>query len=105
PRLQRQSQHPALHPRARTHRVLSEARAGRLRSQQDSASRDSALMFFWMLAAALPGLFWEQGPRTAPQLKAAGIECIHVPLIVDFWRESGFCAVSTDLKEYEKLPQ
>jgi len=61
-------------------------------------------MFFWMLAAAVPGLFWEQGPQTAPTLKAAGIECIHVPLIVDFWRDSGFCAVSTDLKEYEKLP-
>ena len=30
-------------------------------------------MFFLLLAAALPGLYWDQGPESAPQLKAAGI--------------------------------
>ena len=36
-------------------------------------------MLLLMLAAALPGLFWEQGPETAGALKTAGIECIAVP--------------------------
>ena len=62
-------------------------------------------MFFWMLAAALPGLFWEQGPRTAPTLKAAGIECVHVATMADAWKNSGLCAVATDLASYQKLPQ
>ena len=62
-------------------------------------------MYLLLLAAALPGLFWEQGPQTAPQLKAAGIECAHVPSMADAWKNSGFCAVATDLAAYQKLPQ
>ena len=44
-------------------------------------------MFLLMLAAALPGLYWEQGPETAEVLKKAGVECIQVaPAKVDAWR-------------------
>ena len=62
-------------------------------------------MFFWMLAAAVPGLFWDHGPQAAPTLKAAGIECVHVPAMADGWKNSGSCAVATDLAAYQKLPQ
>jgi hypothetical protein len=63
-------------------------------------------MFLLMLAAALPGLFWEQGPETAEAVKKAGIECIHVaPAKLDAWKSSGFCATPADLSSYEKLAQ
>jgi hypothetical protein len=63
-------------------------------------------MFVWMLAAALPGLFWEQGPQTASALKTAGIECVHVaPAQADSWKAAGACATTADLAGYIKLPQ
>ncbi len=63
-------------------------------------------MFVWMLAAALPGLFWEQGPQTATVLKTAGIECVHVaPAQAASWKSAGFCATAADLAGYIKLPQ
>ncbi len=59
-----------------------------------------------MVAAALPGLYWEQGPETAPQLKAAGVECIAVPMAkAEAWKRAGFCATAADLSSYEKLAQ
>src|SRR6266481_2483186 len=58
-----------------------------------------------MLAAALPGLYWERGPETAPKLKGSGIECVHVPVVTDAWKNSGFCATATDLATYQKLPE
>ena len=59
-----------------------------------------------MLAAALPGLFWEQGPETAETLKKSGIECIHAaPSKADAWKRAGFCATAADLSSYEKLAQ
>jgi hypothetical protein len=58
------------------------------------------------LAAALPGLYWEQGPETATTLKSAGIECIHVaPANVEAWKAAGYCAATADPAAYEKLPQ
>jgi hypothetical protein len=63
-------------------------------------------MFLLMLAVALPGLFWEQGPETAGALKTAGIDCIQVaPAKVDSWKHAGFCATAVDLAGYIKLPQ
>src|SRR5438477_12396201 len=35
-------------------------------------------MLFILLAAVLPGLFWNQGPETAAAVKAAGIERVYV---------------------------
>jgi hypothetical protein len=59
-----------------------------------------------MVAAVLPGLYWEQGPETAPELKAAGIECIAVPAAkVEVWKRAGFCATAADVSGYEKLAQ
>jgi len=63
-------------------------------------------MFLPILAVALPGLFWEQGPETAEALKKAGVECIHVaPAKLDTWKRAGFCATAADLSSYEKLAQ
>lgn len=57
-----------------------------------------------LLAAALPGLYWEQGPQTAADLKAAGVECVHVAAPrVEAWKSSGFCVAAADLAAYEKL--
>src|SRR5262245_28302601 len=59
-----------------------------------------------MLAAALPGLFWEQGAESAPALRAAGIDCIQVePVKVAVWKRAGFCASAVDLTGYIKLSQ
>ena len=63
-------------------------------------------MFLLMLAAALPGLYWEQGPETAGALKTAGIECVQVPAArLDAWKGAGYCATAADLTSYEKLAQ
>jgi hypothetical protein len=63
-------------------------------------------MFFLMLAVALPGLFWDQGPETAEALKKSGIECVHAaPPKVDGWKRAGFCATAADLSSYQKLAE
>jgi hypothetical protein len=63
-------------------------------------------MFLLMLAAALPGLFWEQGPETAGALKKAGIECIQAPPAqVEAWKHAGVCATAVGLTGYLKLAQ
>ena len=63
-------------------------------------------MFLLMLAAALPGLFWDQGPETAEALKKSGIECIQAaPAKAEAWKRAGFCATAADLSSYQKLAQ
>jgi hypothetical protein len=63
-------------------------------------------MFLLMLAVALPGLFWDQGPNTAEALKKSGIECVQVaPATAEAWKRSGFCAAAADLSSYQKLTQ
>ncbi len=61
-----------------------------------------------LLAAILPGLFWEEGVQTAPALKQAGIERLYVPAQqAEAWRRAGFHAVGVDaaaMAGYEKLP-
>jgi hypothetical protein len=57
-----------------------------------------------LLAAAIPGIYWEQGPDTAPALKAAGIECIEAPPAkLQSWKNAGYCATAADLSAHEKL--
>ena len=59
-----------------------------------------------MLAAALPGIFWEQEPESAAALKKAGIECIEAPPAnVDAWKRAGFCATAADVAGRIKLAQ
>ena len=63
-------------------------------------------MFLLMLAAALPGLFWDQSPETAEALKKSGIECVQVPpQKAQDWKRTGFCATAADLSSYQKLTQ
>ena len=63
-------------------------------------------MFLLMLAAALPGLFWDQGPETAEALKKSGIECIQTaPAKAEAWKRAGFCATPADPSSYQKLSQ
>lgn len=50
-----------------------------------------------LLAALLPGLFWNEGPETASALKQAGIERLYVPAEkAAAWRAAGFNAVALD---------
>lgn len=47
-----------------------------------------------ILALVLPALFWEQGPETAPTLREAGVNCVHVPAAgAAAWEKAGFCHV------------
>jgi hypothetical protein len=58
-----------------------------------------------LLAAAIPVVYWEQGPDTVPALKAAGIECVEVaPAKLQSWKRAGDCATAADLSAHEKLP-
>jgi hypothetical protein len=63
------------------------------------------LILLLLVAAAIPGVYWEQSPDTAPTLKAAGIECIQVPAAnLAAWKTAGYCATAADLTAAEKVP-
>lgn len=48
-----------------------------------------------ILAALLPGIFWDQGIETAAKLKAAGVKNILVPAArVEAWKAAGFQATA-----------
>jgi hypothetical protein len=58
-----------------------------------------------LLAAAIPGIYWDQSPDAASTLKAAGIECVEVPPAkLQSWKSAGYCATAADLSSREKLP-
>lgn len=60
-------------------------------------------MFCLLLAALLPGLYWEGGAETAPALRQAGIQRLYVPAArLEAWRAAGFDAVSFDPARAEK---
>ena len=58
-----------------------------------------------LLLAALPGLFWDGGPDTAPALKDAGIKQVRVPAarLAEWKGASGISAESADLQRSVKL--
>lgn len=59
-------------------------------------------MILALVLAALPCLYWTQGPQTAPALKAAGIERVCVPRDqVEAWRKEGFTASAMSEGELE----
>ena len=60
----------------------------------------------WLLAAALPVLYWQGGAETAPQLKQAGITQILVPESrAESWKSvSGIQIQTADLRDEIKLP-
>jgi hypothetical protein len=62
------------------------------------------LILLLLLAAAVPGVYWDQGPETAPALKAAGIDCVQVAAAgLPAWKNAGQCATAADLAHTEKL--
>ena len=64
------------------------------------------MIWFLLVAAAVPGIFWDQGPDTAASLKQAGIECVTVePAKLDAWKRAGFCAAPADLASSVQLYQ
>lgn len=58
-----------------------------------------------LLAAALPGLFWEGGTDSAPALREAGISHVYVPPSqVESWKKlPGIAAEAADLQSAVKL--
>jgi hypothetical protein len=60
----------------------------------------------WLLAAALPALYWQGGPETAPQLRQVGIRQIFVPESrAESWKSvSGIQIQTADLRGAIKLP-
>ena len=57
-----------------------------------------------LLAALLPGLYWEGNIDTAPALKQAGILRVYVPADrLDAWRQAGFTAVAFNPAAASKL--
>ncbi len=62
-------------------------------------------MVICFLAAVLPGLYWDQGPRTADAVKQAGIERIYVPTGQETaWKNAGFGAQIFDTAKFMKIP-
>ena len=62
-------------------------------------------MTLLLLAAALPGLFWDQGPQTAPSLRQAGVSHIFVPPSqLESWKPvPAINAESADLATFVRL--
>lgn len=61
-------------------------------------------MHFLLLAALLPGLYWDQGQQTASKVKEAGIDQVYVPGDQQAaWAKLGFTAKSFDTAHAEKL--
>lgn len=66
------------------------------------------MRLFFLAAALLPGLFWEQSVATAPALRHAAIERLYVPAGMQAeWKQAGFAALALDPKAligFQKLP-
>jgi len=57
-----------------------------------------------LFAFAIPNLFWEPGPETAPALDQAGIECPYVrPEKMAAWKNAGRCVMGGDPAKPEKM--
>lgn len=63
-------------------------------------------MMLALLALALPGLYWDQGPETAALLERAGIEQIFVPPAgQQAWQGRSIDVQTADLQQATKLPE
>jgi hypothetical protein len=61
-------------------------------------------MHVLLLAALLPGLYWDQGPQAAAKLKEAGVERVYVPGDQQAaWAKLGFTAEAFNPAKAEKL--
>ena len=57
-----------------------------------------------LLLAILPGFYWDKGPETAADVKAAGIDHIYVPAAKkETWSRLGFDAIAIDPAKLTKL--
>jgi len=57
-----------------------------------------------VLAAILPGLYWEKGPETAGAIKKAGVERLYIPAAgKEAWSNQGVTAIPADLGKRKKL--
>jgi len=62
-------------------------------------------MLGFFLAALLPGLYWDQGAKTADAVKQAGIERVFVPLAqVNVWKSAGINVQPFDASKFVTLP-
>jgi len=62
-------------------------------------------MLGFLLAALLPGLYWDQGPQTADAVKKAGVERVYVPAGQEAaWKAAGIEAQALDAAKFVKLP-
>ncbi len=58
----------------------------------------------FLLAALLPGLYWDQGPQTADAVKKAGVEQLYVPASQkSAWKAAGWDAQAFDAAKFVKL--
>jgi len=56
-----------------------------------------------LLAALLPGVYWDQPVESAPALKKAGVERLYAPAErVDAWRAAGFQVDAWDAAKHQK---
>jgi hypothetical protein len=63
------------------------------------------LILICFLAALLPGLYWDQGPATADQVKRAGVERIYVPAGQEAaWADAGVRVLVFDPSKLRKVP-
>ena len=63
------------------------------------------MMLGFFLAALLPGLYWDQGAKTADAVKQAGIERVFVPLAqVNVWKSAGINVQPFDASKFVTLP-
>jgi hypothetical protein len=57
-----------------------------------------------LLAAILPGLYWDKGPETAAAVKKSGVERVYVPAAkLDGWSKQGLTASAADPAQRKKL--
>jgi hypothetical protein len=62
-------------------------------------------MLGFFLAAALPGLYWDQSPQTADAVKKAGVERVYVPEGQQAaWKAAGIEAQAFHAAQFVKLP-
>jgi len=63
------------------------------------------VMLGFLLAALLPGLYWDQGPKTADVVRQAGIDRVFVPAGQEgAWKTAGIDAQPFDASKFVKLP-
>ncbi|HKW99555.1 MAG TPA: hypothetical protein VJN43_17580 [Bryobacteraceae bacterium] len=62
-------------------------------------------MTAFFIAALIPWLYWDQGPKTVNEVKQAGVERVYVPAgQVGAWKAAGIDTRAFEAKNFIKLP-